>query len=261
MAGKNVIIKKGLPPWMATFSDLCCLLLTFFVLLLTFANMDVQKFREMLGSVQNAFGVQTLVKGEYQAAISPQPAQHPTPNDPGGFRATAPSLTTSPPPGLSEAADQAEAEGMAQQVRDLVRSSGVGDMVDVNASSRGVRLRVKGKILFEPGQAQVLDGAKRFLDGIVQVMSKHSFYLTVEGHTDSIPISTAQFPSNWELSASRATAVLRYLVGRGVPESRVSAVGYASNYPLADNSGEEGRNQNRRVEFIFTKKPLRVAVD
>ncbi|MCA1906649.1 MAG: OmpA family protein [Desulfarculus sp.] len=261
MAGKNIVVKKGLPPWMATFSDLCTLLLTFFVLLLTFANMDVQKFREMLGSVQNAFGVQTMVKGEYQAAISPQPAQHPTPGDPGGFRATAPSLTTAPPPGMSEAATEAEAEGMAQQVRELVRSSGMGDMVDVNASSRGVRLRVKGKILFEPGQAQVLDGAKKFLDGIVQVMNRHSFYLTVEGHTDSTPISTAQFPSNWELSAARATAVLRYLVGRGVSENRVSAIGYASNYPLASNSSEDGRNQNRRVEFVFTKKPLRIAVD
>ncbi|MFH1059353.1 MAG: OmpA family protein [Pseudomonadota bacterium] len=261
MAGKNIVIKKGLPPWMGTFSDLCCLLLTFFVLLLTFANMDIQKFREMLGSVQQAFGVQTMVKGEYQAVApkqAPASGQAGQSGDGGGFRTTAPSLTQG---SLSEAAAASEAEDMASQVRDLAKKAGMGDMVDVNSSSRGVRLRVKGKILFDSGQASVLEGAKKLLDGIVKVMQKHEFYLTVEGHTDSAPISTAQFPSNWELSAARAAAVLRYLVGKGVTESRVSAIGYASNYPIADNSSEDGRNHNRRVEFVFTKKPLRVAVD
>lgn len=258
MAGKNIVVKKGLPPWMGTFSDLCCLLLTFFVLLLTFANMDVQKFREMLGSVQQAFGVQTQVKGEYQAVAPTQAPASGSQGQGGGFRSTSPNLTQS---SLSEAAAATEAEDMAQQVRDLAQKTGMGDMMSVTSSSKGVRLRVKGKILFESGQAHVLDPAKKLLDGIVQVMNKYSFYLTVEGHTDSAPISTAQFPSNWELSAARAAAVLRYLVTKGVPDSRVSAIGYASNYPVADNSSEDGRNQNRRVEFIFTKQPLRVAVD
>ncbi|MFZ5587672.1 MAG: OmpA/MotB family protein [Thermodesulfobacteriota bacterium] len=258
MSGKNVVIKKGLPPWMATFSDLCCLLLTFFVLLLTFANMDIQKFREMLGSVQQAFGVQTLVKGEYQAVAPKQAPAAAGDSQGGGFRSTAPSLTQG---SLTESASAAEAEDMAKQVRDLAQKAGMGDMVEVSSGSRGVRLRVKGKILFDSGQANLLEGAKKLLDGIAQVMHRHSYYLTVEGHTDSAPISTAQYPSNWELSAARAAAVLRYLAHKGVPESRVSAIGYASNYPIADNSSEEGRNQNRRVEFVFTKKPLRVAVD
>ena len=92
-------------------------------------------------------------------------------------------------------------------------------------------------------------------------MNKFNFYLTVEGHSDNQPIKTERFPSNWELSAARASSVLRTIVGMGVPPRRVSAVGYASNYPIASNSTEEGRNKNRRVEFVFTKKPLRVGVE
>ena len=124
-----------------------------------------------------------------------------------------------------------------------------------------MRMRVKGQLLFQPGSADVRQSARKLLANVAQVMNKFKFYLTVEGHSDNQPIQTARFPSNWELSAARASSVLRSLVSMGVPPRRVSAVGYASNYPIASNSNEEGRNKNRRVEFVFTKKPLRVGVE
>ena len=236
---------------MGTFADMCTLLLTFFVLLLTFASMDVQKFKEMLGSVHQAFGVQTQQFGEYQ------PTKPPETKDVGKSHMAMP---VQPQIQLSDR-ETAEAQKMASQIKDLVAASGMGKDVSVSAGSRGVRMRVKGQLLFDAGQATVKPEAKRLLDAVVKVMKKFNFYLTVEGHTDSRPISTSKFPSNWELSSARASAVLRYLLQMGVPNRRVSAVGYAANYPLASNQSAHGRDMNRRVEFVLTKKPLRVGVE
>ncbi len=245
-------IKKGLPPWMGTFADMCTLLLTFFVLLLTFANMDVKKFQDMLGSVKNAFGVQFQEVGKFQPVlpeVKPQPER------------TRMIQPTMPEPSVQDARNASEAASMADRVKELVTAVGLGNAVEIKSGPRGVRMRVKGQLLFEPGSADVRATAQKLLASVAKVMNKFNFYLTVEGHSDNQPISTSRFPSNWELSAARASSVLRSLVGMGVPAQRVSAVGYASNYPIASNADEDGRNKNRRVEFVFTKKPLRMGVE
>ncbi len=261
MATKKVI-KKGLPPWMATFADLCTLLLTFFVLLLTFASMDIQKFKDMLGSVQMAFGVQFEERGNYQAAkpVESEPQkQQTTPEK--NFR----SMAAKPrQPDLEAAMEDhraAETAKMAKQVQEMISREGLSDAAEVSAGSQGVRLRIKGTLLFAAGEAVIKPQAKALLAGVAKVMSKRQFYLTIEGHTDALPISTARFPSNWELSSARATAVLRELKALNVSQARMSAVGYAANYPLASNKNPAGREKNRRVEFVFTKKPLRVGVN
>lgn len=244
-------VKKGLPPWMGTFADMCTLLLTFFVLLLTFANMDVKKFQDMLGSVKNAFGVQFQEIGKFQPVlpeVKPQPSR------------TLMVQPTMPEPSIQDARDASDAAAMADQVKDLVNAAGLGNAVEIKSGPRGIRMRVKGQLLFEPGQAEVRASAHKLLESVSKVMEKFNYYLTVEGHTDDQPIATSKYPSNWELSGARAASVLRYLVQLGVPARRVAAVGYSSNYPIASNSDEEGRNKNRRVEFVFTKKPLRVGV-
>ena len=235
---------------MSTFADLSTLLMTFFVLLLSMANIDVQEFREMLGAVQQAFGVQFDVKGEFQPVMPKELARQ----DQMG-------KVASPSARISQARTASEARKMSQEVKNFVNEQGLGSMVNVNAGSNGVRLRVKGQLMFGAGGVVVREQAKKLLKGIAKVMKKFDFYLTVEGHTDDQPISTAQFPSNWELSAARASAVLRYLVSLGVSDQRLTAVGFASNYPIAANSTEAGRIKNRRVEFIFTKQPPRLAVD
>lgn len=254
-------IKKGLPPWMGTFADLATLLLTFFVLLLTFANMDMVKFQEMLGSVQNAFGVQFNIRGQFQPTKPTAPAKPTTTQ----HKKTSSSLTAFSRPSASltsasEARDAAESASQAREIQKELNQAGMSKAVDVSSGPGGVRMRVKGKLLFKPGQAIIKADARRLLEAVAKVSLKFKYYLTVEGHTDSQPIRTAQFPSNWELSSSRAAAVLRFLIQLGVPEAKVSAVGYAANYPIASNDTAEGREKNRRVEFIFAKKPLRSRV-
>lgn len=252
---------SGAPPWMATFADLSTLLLTFFVLMLSMASIDIQKFREMLGSVKDAFGVTTQQVGEYQPVISPDKPQS---------RDKLMEMIQQPPKAPSkptpaeqqrEAEDAMESSRVAAQVEQMVKITGLDKVTEVTSGKRGVRLRVKGGLLFDPGRAQLKPTAHRLLDGVIKVLKKTKFFLIVEGHTDNVPIKTDMFPSNWELSAARATAVVRYLAQKGgIAPRRLSAVGFGPNYPIRPNTSGEGRAANRRVEFIFTKLTPRVAV-
>ncbi|MBU2552442.1 MAG: OmpA family protein [Proteobacteria bacterium] len=257
--------KGGAPPWMATFADMSTLLLTFFVIMLSMANIDIQKFREMLGSVKEAFGVQIEQHGEYQATIdkTAKPTEKaPVPGEKKPIKEVTPQQYQSPyvakaakeMEGLSETAKRAKA---MTEIKNAIADTKMGELADVQSGPRGIRIRIKGALLFDPGQAELKPEAKPFFDSLVEVLGKFGYSLLVEGHTDSSPISTAQFPSNWELSSYRASAVLRYLISRGVDPLRLTSIGLADNYPLADNSSEEGRAKNRRVEFVLTKQSIR----
>lgn len=230
-------IKKGAPKWMATFADLSTLLLTFFVLMLSFANIDIEKFRDMLGSVQNAFGVQTRVRGDFQAVETEQTAKADSTEK------------------VNEV--KVELDQMAEKINETIEKTKIGEQAEIKVGSNGVRIRITGNIMFDAGHAEVKYQAYEFLDGIAEAMNQYDYYLLVEGHTDSLAIRTSQYPSNWELSSARAAAVVRYMIDKGIPQNRLSGIGHASNFPLVSNATPEGREQNRRVEFIFTKKPFR----
>lgn len=225
--------EKGAPKWAMTFADLSTLLLTFFVLMLSFASMDVQKFRDLLGSVQNAFGVQTKKRGQYQAVTNEQ---------------TAKQLAANEEEKLNE---------VAKDIKDVIEESKLSEESEIEAGENSVRIRIKGQLMFGLGKATLKSQAFEFLDGVVGAMKNYDYFLLVEGHTDSLKISTYHFPSNWELSSARAGAVVRYFIKQGVATHRLSGIGHAYNYPVASNKTREGRNLNRRVEFVFTRKPFR----
>jgi len=128
------------------------------------------------------------------------------------------------------------------------------DMISVEiVPARGVILRLKESVLFETGKAELREEAKNVLDVLYEEVFKElPNNILIEGHTDNVPIRTAQFPSNWELSTARATSVARYLIEqKGFPPRRLAAMGCGEYRPIADNSTDEGRAKNRRVEFII----------
>ena len=137
----------------------------------------------------------------------------------------------------------------------------MGDMADIKNGSRGIRMRIKGALLFDPGKAALKKTALPLIDSLAEVLYKRGYYLLVEGHTDASPISTERFPSNWELSGARAAAVLRHLIVTGIDSKRLTCVGLADSYPLAENDSEQGRAENRRVEFVLTKQPFRPEIN
>jgi chemotaxis protein MotB len=117
-------------------------------------------------------------------------------------------------------------------------------------------IQIRGQVLFPSGSATLSREAESIMDQIARIVSRYTEYMVnIKGHTDNVPISTAKFDSNWELSALRATSVLKYFIKRGINPLRLTATGYADILPLVPNNSDENRSRNRRVEFVLEKKP------
>lgn len=119
----------------------------------------------------------------------------------------------------------------------------------------GVTLRLDESLLFDSGRAQLTESGREVLQALDEVVLDFDGEISVEGHTDNVPINTQRFPSNWELSSARAISVVRFLQRQGVDPSRLRAVGYADSRPLANNDTAAGRAANRRVELLLRDLP------
>lgn len=240
------VCEEGAPAWLATMGDLMSLLLVFFVLMLSFANMDKQLFLEAMGSIQGALGFKIDDVGQFKtqsSSIVQISDQRSTP-----FL----DIMNMPTENKSVNADQM----MMQQVQQSIAENNLERIIESESSERGIIVRVKGHALFQPGSDILLPESFVFLDEIVRLTQEFPYQLSVEGHTDSSPIKTAQFPSNWHLSAARAIAVLQYMVSAGgVPPEKLSAAGFASTRPLSKGSRAEDDATNRRVEFVYLRDP------
>lgn len=201
----------------------------------------------------------------------------PLPPTVGGEEAVAPGVALRDAPEApgypSQAARSALAEGLspAEEMRFLSNESDLlsegqamaaglslaelGNDVEVVINERSVSFRVNSEILFDSSQADLSRSGLAVLRRIVSVLSDSNHEVTVEGHTDSVPVRrNARYPSNWELSSARAGSVVRYLQSNGIDRSRLKAVGYADTRPIADNHTPDGRAGNRRVELLIEKR-------
>ncbi|MEC7641764.1 MAG: OmpA family protein [Nitrospinota bacterium] len=139
-----------------------------------------------------------------------------------------------------------------------VQSQDVPKMVEVESDSSDrskIVFRVPGSSLFKSGDAYLKKEARKVLEKIAAITLQYPKYkINIQGHTDDVPIFSERFPTNWELSASRATAVLRFFIDKGIEPERLTATGYADVFPLVSNETELGRSKNRRVEFVLEKE-------
>ncbi|MEQ9462673.1 MAG: flagellar motor protein MotB [Haliea sp.] len=269
--------KPGAPMWMATFADLMSLLMCFFVLLLSFSEMDVQKYKQIAGSMKNAFGVQQQVKVEDIPKGTSIIAQEFSPGKPDPSLmdtiqqvtadTTKPSLEVgnpdAPPRDLSddEAREivQQELESLlletqqdAEKLREILKEELDTGKVDIETNQRSIVVRIRENGSFPSGSAVLnqdfLPTMERLRDALATISGK----ISVEGHTDDVPISGGQFRSNWDLSASRALSVTHELLEGGVlSDERIVVVGYADTRPFTFNDNPAGRALNRRVELVI----------
>ncbi|MGM8932331.1 OmpA family protein [Salinicola halophyticus] len=123
--------------------------------------------------------------------------------------------------------------------------------VEVTAIPHGLNLRIQDHLLFDSSAVGLSDNGGQLVERLIPMLEDFHGTISVEGHTDSVPISTSRFPSNWELSAARASAVVRVLRMAGIDGERLRAIGYASTHPLASNHTPAGRASNRRVELVL----------
>lgn len=147
--------------------------------------------------------------------------------------------------------ESAASAALSEQLLTQLAPEVMAQAVHLRRTPQGVLLEVQDSALFEAGTAQLSPRAAALLQKIGRTLVRHPNAIQVEGHTDSVPISSGVFPSNWELSAARASHVVRLLESYGVGASRLSALGLGDTQPLADNTTAAGRARNRRVSLLI----------
>ena len=224
-------VEEGLPAWMGTFADLMSLLLCFFVLLLSFASVDVMKFEGMVGSMRDAFGVHF--------------------EDPGMHVAMKDTMLTMHDRQQMSTYESTVMESLKGRLQKITSHTQVAGSVEIQSGRRGIVIRVDGDLLFRPGSAEVHPQSMVFLDEMSAVLRQYPYDITVEGHADKGPPNRASFPSNFHLSSARALSTLMYLIDAGgIPAQRMAATGYGDTRPLKPNTSAANRAKNRRVEFV-----------
>ncbi|MFV8572085.1 MotB family protein [Marinobacter sp. SBS5] len=256
--------KPGIPAWVVTFADLMSLLMCFFVLLLSFSEIDAMKFKQIAGELSKAFGVQREVPAlEIPQGTSPifdkfSPAP-PEPTVVNEIRQTTtdqkPELETLKSP-TAEAREEAAKEALeanAARIREVLAEALEDGRITVEADldQHRIVIRVEEKGSFPSGSAELTWDFETLLLEMAEVLADIPGELTVEGHTDDIPIRNDRFYSNWDLSAARAAAVANALLATGsVEPTRLAVKGLADTEPRVDNDSPETRAKNRRVEII-----------
>ena len=218
------------PFWMATFSDMVTLLLAFFVMLVAMSEVEVKKFQDALSYFNGSTGLL-----EYQSA---------TPSKDLSAQATFLSRRK---------AEQHE------KVLKYLHDHGLQNVVEVNLTERGLHVVITDSVMFRSGEADLIEPSRTLLRMLAGILGEGDIGgVLVEGHTDDRPIQTARFPSNWELSAARATSVVRYLLEQphALPPDRYTAMGHGEHRPTVPNDSPEARARNRRVEILFEWKGL-----
>lgn len=219
--------------WMLTYTDVVTLLITLFVMLLSYAIMNEEKYRRVASALSSA------VRGPQAISIAPLP----------GGATEEPAAARSPDDAKD---DDGRSRAVADDLRKGIAGLGLADQVGVEVRKNQVQLDIKASVLFPTGQSDLTGEGRRVLDKLAPVLQKGAYKISVEGHTDDVPIATERFPSNWELSAGRATTVVRHLIAEGVQPKRLQAVGHAEMRPVADNKDDDGRQKNRRVNLRLT---------
>jgi len=208
-------IPGGVEPWMATFADMVTLLMVFFVLFYSVEKDNTEKFKSAIDMMVEEDGPDGLAK-------------------------------------IMKVVDSTKVMQNLKEMRDATKAA----QAEETEEDRIV-LRVPGLNLFKKGGAKLTPQARPVLNEIVKIIKtkgkNHKIF--IQGHTDDVPIHTAKFESNWELSAVRATAVLRYFFDKGIDPEKLTATGYADTFPYVPNNTKEGRAKNARIEFVLEKIP------
>ncbi len=257
--------KPGIPAWVVTFADLMSLLMCFFVLLLSFSEIDAMKFKQIAGELSKAFGVQRDVPAlEIPQGSSPifdkfSPAP-PEPTLVNEVKQTTtdqqPELQTlkSPTDQALDAAKEQALDASTASIRDVLEDA-IEDgriTVEQDQDQHRIVIRVEEKGSFPSGSAELTWEFEGLLLDMAKVLAEIPGELTVEGHTDDIPIRTSRFYSNWDLSAARSAAVANVLLATGgVEPTRLAVKGLADTEPRVENTSPENRAKNRRVEIII----------
>jgi chemotaxis protein MotB len=227
--------------WLVSYADFITLLFAFFTTLYAISVMDAEKGERLVQSIRESFG-----QGVFQLATSdPRLLDRlfASPIDLGGKAA----------PTHAQDTERARFELLEQRTRAFSTSETTSEGISVRRTEEGLVISLADSHFFTSGSTQLADSAKASLQEVAKVLQDLPNHVRVEGHTDDLPVSSATFPSNWHLSASRAVEVVRHFEQTGIAPYRLSASGFADQRPLVSNKTPQGRRMNRRIDIVVLR--------
>jgi chemotaxis protein MotB len=224
--------------WLVSYADFITLLFAFFVVMYAISQVNEGKYRVLSDALLQAF----KPADRPPARLQPEPRRDSLP---------AVQLPIKLPVDVNRRRVEAKMKGIADDIRKVLEPLVKEGQVRVTESARGIAVEINASVLFAPGQAELNDGSVRSLVAVAQVLAGAENAIEVEGHTDNSPIGTTLFPSNWELSAARASRVVRLFTQAGVAPERMSAIGYGEYRSIDTNETPEGKARNRRVTVMI----------
>ncbi len=257
--------KENNERWLLTYADLITLLMIFFVVLYSMSKVDAERFAAVAESLNKALGGGTPAKIELATSpVGPSLFTTGTPSSqttvPGN--GMDPNNTAYTKPDTSENPNDSSANGDIEKMSlDAIKAkldkfaadNGIQATLVTSIEERGLVVSIQETLLFESGSAVITARARDILEKISTVLGVAPNQIKVEGHTDNLPISTPQFPSNWELSVIRSTNVVQILQRDGISPDRLSATGYGEYRPITSNETDAGRGKNRRIDLIILR--------
>jgi chemotaxis protein MotB len=225
--------------WLVSYADFITLLFAFFVVMYALSSVNEGKYRVLSNSLLNAFG---------RAPVTPLIKDDALPSSPPLPRPVVPQRSR---PNEALRREKEKLTGMARDILKVLAPLVSQGKVRVTQTDRGVSVEINASVLFAPGDAKLSEGTSQALRAVAVVLKDDDHAIRVEGHTDSVPIRNAMFPSNWELSAVRASSVVRLFIDSGIAEKRLTAVGHGPTRPVGSNDSAEGRLRNRRVAVMI----------
>ncbi len=248
--------EAGAPAWLATFADLMSLLMCFFVLLLSFSEMDLQKYKQVAGSMKFAFGVQKKIKADDIPKGTSIIMKEFTPGKPD------PSIVKRIEQFTPDDSDRTvhsplekkeELEELINTIEFELFEEIEAEVFEVLIYEDGVMLRVREQDAFPSGSAELQSRFLPVLEKLVDILDSSTGRIVVSGHTDDMPISTSIYPSNWVLSSARAASVVHFLSTRELSDpGRIELRAFADTQPIVENTSPENRARNRRVEISIS---------
>ncbi|MBW3083919.1 Motility protein B [Austwickia sp. TVS 96-490-7B] len=244
--------------WMISYADMLTLLLALFIVMFAVSKVDQAKFVQFAQGANQAFGgAGSVVLNGYGGSETGSdgimqnnkpPATEGQNLDP---QKAAQMIATEQARKAAQEAEKSRLDELKKQLESELSQKGLKDAVQMVTDERGLVVNIiTDKVLFDTGTASIRSAGAKVIDLIAPSLKSLPNKITVEGHTDNVPIRTAQFPSNWELSTARAAAVLQVLVKDGLEENRLTLAGYGDQRPIDSNATDSGRSRNRRVAVV-----------
>lgn len=221
--------------WLVSYADFITLLFAFFVVMYAISSVNEGKYKVFSASLTSAFSNQ-MAKPETIIAANEEELLLKSLVDRRNAKLAA-----------QQRHQQERMQTIASNLNKVMAPLVKSGQVSVTQTIRGIVVEINASALFGLGDAELRGASANTLSEVAKVLAQGDQFIEVEGHTDDVPIRTPQFPSNWELSSTRASSVVRLFIEHGVAETRLKAVGLAANHPVSSNSTPEGRAQNRRV--------------